>query len=111
MAFAQVPELRDMREQYREAQQKEREMELEFQEKIERVRNPNYDKEKELFQKRQLRNDIVQHTRRRYGKDAPEVYQASGMKMEISSKVERADGQLPRQRKRRMPLDVFGKLF
>ena len=111
LAFAQVPELRDMREQYREAQQKEREMELEFQEKIERVRNPNYDKEKELFQKRQLRNDIVQHTRRRYGKDAPEVYQASGMKMEISSKVERADGQLPRQRKRRMPLDVFGKLF
>ena len=107
LAFAQVPELRDMREQYREAQQKEREIELGLQEKIERGRNPNYDKEKELFQKRQLRNDIVQHTNRRYGKDAPEVYQASGMKMEISSKVERADGAVTETKKEE---DALGRL-
>lgn len=85
LGFAQIPDLRTQREQYQTKQDKIQEMIVKRREDFGRLKNPDYDKEK-------LENAIIERMSRRYDKDAPEVYRASGRKMEISGKVKGDDG-------------------
>lgn len=107
LAFAQIPDLRTEREQYQAEQSKLQERKFEVYEEIARGSNPNYDKEKELFQKQELRNAIVEHMGKRYDRNAPEVYTASGMKMEVTNKVKGADGVVTETKKQ---VDALGQL-